>query len=251
MDMQVFISDDNEQQRLWLTEIITAQLDQLQFDYELAPVWQPTDVLRMVRDSSGPNIYFLDIVLKQGTSGIELASAIRNYDPDGFIVYVSVRDDMLPDTLSAMTTPTGFISKVDLFDREKFAPRVARVLRVIKQRLAALQQAPVPTLTLKSGALLLKLKLKDIVYCEKVHGLRTTRIVTDSQAYLVHKNLSTIKAQLATAYFFNGFQSYALNLDKVVSVNFNKGIVSMANGDRLSFSRGTIKKLRAYYQAQE
>ena len=249
--MQVFISDDNDQQRLWLTEIITAQLNQLQFDYELAPVWQPTDVLRMVRASNGPNIYFLDIVLKQATNGIELASAIRNYDPDGFIIYVSVRDDMLPETLSAMTTPTGFISKADMFDKAKFVPRVTRVLQVIKQRLVTLKQAPEPTLTLKSGALLLKLKLRDIVYCEKVHGLRTTRIVTDNQAYIVHKNLSTIKAQLPTTHFFNEFQSYAINLDKIVTVNFNKGLVSMANGDRLSFSRGTIKKLRAYYQTQE
>lgn len=249
--MKVFISDDQQEHRLWLTDIITAQLDDLNFNYELAPVWQPDDVLQAVKRTSGPNIYFLDIVLKAATNGIELATKIRDYDPDGFIVYVSVRDDMMAETLNAMTTPTGFISKMDLFNKEKFTPRVRAVLKVIKKRLLALNDAPEPTLNLHSGALLLKLNLKDIVYCEKVHGLRTARIVTENQAYLVHKNLSTIKEQLHVSHFFNDFQSYALNLNKIVTVDFSKGWITMTNGDRLDFSRGTIKKLRAYYQTQE
>ncbi|AVK60948.1 DNA-binding response regulator [Lactobacillus sp. CBA3605] len=249
--MKVFISDDQEQHRLWLTDIITAQLNDLNFDYELASVWQPADVLRAVEMSTGPNLYFLDIVLKQETTGIELASQIRDYDPDGFVVYVSARDDMVPATLTAMTTPTGFISKADLFDKAKFVPRIRRVLQVIQKRLETMQQAPTPTLNLQSGALLLKLRLEDIVYCEKVHGLRTARIVTDNQAYVVRKTLSTIKGQLSQPHFFNDFQSYALNLDKIVTVDFNKGVITMSNGDHLSFSRGTIKKLRAYYQTED
>ncbi|MDV2576152.1 hypothetical protein RYX41_05645 [Lactiplantibacillus plantarum] len=75
---------------------------------------------------------FLDIVLQREINGIQLASKIRDYDPDGFIVYVTVRDDMIPDTLSAMTTPTGFISKTNMFDKAKFVPEVQRVLQVVK-----------------------------------------------------------------------------------------------------------------------
>lgn len=249
--MKVFISDDQEPQRLWLTDIITAQLDALHFDYQMATVWQPNDVLAAVKESSGPNIYFLDIVLQREINGIQLASKIRDYDPDGFIVYVTVRDDMMPATLSAMTTPTGFISKTHMFDKAAFIPEVRSVLQVIQKRFVKYQQRPEPSLTVRSGALLLTLHLKDIVYCEKVHGLRTTRIVTTDQAYVVRKNLSTIKAQLTNGRFFNEFQSYALNLEQVVTVDFNKGRVRMQNGDRLVFSRGTIKKLRRVYQTQE
>jgi len=198
-----------------------------------------------------PNLYFLDIVLQHDINGIELASKIRDYDPNGFVVYVTVRDDMMPATLSAMTAPTGFISKVDMFDSDIFVPKVRQVLEVVKKRLATLQRSVEPTLTLRSGALLLTLKLKDIVYCEKVHGLRTTRIVTADQAYVVHKNLNAIKEQLTTNYFFNEFQSYALNLERIVAIDFNKGSISMDNGDHLSFSRGTIKKLRTYYTNAE
>ncbi|AWI41102.1 DNA-binding response regulator [Lactiplantibacillus plantarum] len=248
--MKVFISDDQEQQRLWLNDIITAQLEALHFNYELVSVWQPTDVLAAVKDGGRPNLYFLDIVLQREINGIQLASKIRDYDPDGFIVYVTVRDDMIPDTLSAMTTPTGFISKTNMFDKAKFVPEVQRVLQVVKKRLGMLQQSAEPTLTIRSGALLLTLKLKDIIYCEKEHGLRTTRIVTTTQSYVVHKNLNTIKEQLTAMHFFNEFQSYALNLDHVITVDFNKGVISMDNHDHLTFSRGTIKKLRAYYQTQ-
>lgn len=249
--MKVFISDDQEPQRLWLNDVITAELDALHFNYELATEWQPADVLDAVKSSSGPNLYFLDIVLQREINGIQLASKIRDYDPDGFVVYVTIRDDMMPQTLSAMTTPTGFISKTNMFDKDKFIPQVRQVLEVIKKRLTTLQRSTEPTLTIRSGALLLTLRLNDIVYCEKVHGLRTTRIVTDEQAYVVHKNLTTVKAQLTNGHFFNDFQSYALNLEKVVTVDFNRGNVSMVNGDHLSFSRGTIKKLRTYYQTQE
>ncbi|WP_236723754.1 response regulator [Lactiplantibacillus plantarum] len=131
--MKVFISDDQEQQRLWLNDIITAQLEALHFNYELVSVWQPTDVLAAVKDGGGPNLYFLDIVLQREINGIQLACKIRDYDPDGFIVYVTVRDDMIPDTLSAMTTPTGFISKTNMFDKAKFVPEVQRVLQVVKK----------------------------------------------------------------------------------------------------------------------
>lgn len=248
--MQVFISDDQAPQRRWLAEVITSQLDALNFDYELSPAWQPAGVLQAVQSHPGPNIYFLDIVLQKEINGIELASKIRDYDPDGFVVFVSVRDDLLPNTLDAMTAPTGFISKADLFDEAKFVPHVQQVLLVIKKRLQTLHASPAPTLTLHSGALLLRLKLDEIVYCEKMHGLRTTRIVTTDQTYVVHKNLSTIKSQLAPGHFFNEFQSYALNFDQIVAIDFNKGMVKMTNGDHLTFSRGTIKKLRAYYQTQ-
>ena len=249
--MKVFISDDQEQQRLWLNDVITAQLAALHFNYELDAAWQPNDVLAAVKSSSGPNLYFLDIVLQREINGIQLAAKIRDYDPDGFVIYVTVRDDMMPDTLSAMTTPTGFISKTNMFNKEKFIPQVQQVLQVVKKRLVTLQQTAEPTLTLHSGALLLTLKLKDIVYCEKEHGLRTTRIVTTTQSYVVHKNLNTIKEQLTGMQFFNEFQSYALNLDHVITVDFNKGVISMDNRDHLTFSRGTIKKLRTYYQMQE
>ncbi|WP_048000330.1 LytR/AlgR family response regulator transcription factor [Lactiplantibacillus herbarum] len=249
--MKVFISDDQEQQRLWLNDIITTQLDALHFNYELETAWQPADVLAAVKASGGPNLYFLDIVLQHDITGIELASKIRDYDPDGFVIYVTVRDDMMPDTLSAMTAPTGFISKVDMFDEEVFVPKVREVLEVVKKRVATLRRSAGVTLTLRSGALLLTLKLKDIVYCEKMHGLRTTRIVTTDQVYVVHKNLNTIKEQLTANYFFNEFQSYALNLERVITVDFNKGAISMDNGDHLSFSRGTIKKLRTYYTNAE
>ncbi|MDO7805083.1 LytTR family DNA-binding domain-containing protein [Lactiplantibacillus pentosus] len=249
--MKVFISDDQEQQRLWLNDIITKQLDALHFNYELVSAWQPADVLAAVKNGGGPNLYFLDIVLQREINGIQLASKIRDYDPDGFVVYVTIRDDMMPETLSAMTTPTGFISKANMFDETKFVPQVQQVLEVVKKRLVTLEQSAEPTLTLRSGALLLTLKLKDIVYCEKVHGLRTTRIVTTSQSYVVHKNLNTIKQQLTAMRFFNEFQSYALNLEHVITVDFNKGVISMDNRDHLTFSRGTIKKLKAYYQTQE
>ena len=58
------------------------------------PVWQPT--IAAVKDGGGPNL-FLDIVFTREINGIQLASKIRDYDPDGFIVYVTVRDDMIPD----------------------------------------------------------------------------------------------------------------------------------------------------------
>ena len=246
--MKVFISDDQEQQRLWLNDIITAQLEALHFNYELVSVWQPTDVLAAVKDGGGPNLYFLDIVLQRANHGHSVASKIRDYDPDGFIVYVTVRDDMIPDTLSAMTTPTGFISKTNMFDKAKFVPEVQRVLQVVKKRLGMLRQSAGTDFNdSKCGYYCRCLKISST---EKEHGPVTTRIVTTTQSYVVHKNLNTIKEQLTAMHFFNEFQSYALNLDHVITVDFNKGVISMDNHDHLTFSRGTIKKLRAYYQTQ-
>ncbi|WP_446847982.1 hypothetical protein [Furfurilactobacillus rossiae] len=96
----------------------------------------------MSTDHPGPNIYFLDIQLNAAVDGIELARRIREVDPLGYIVYVSIREDRAFETITSMTMPTGFLSKEFMFDAEKFKPQLRQILVTIQDHLNQVRSEP-------------------------------------------------------------------------------------------------------------
>ena len=244
--MILYVCEDDLKERLWLTTCHENELKELNMDIPIESEGRPEKVLATLPDHPGPNIYFLDIQLNAAVDGIELARRIREVDPLGYIVYVSIREDRAFETITSMTMPTGFLSKEFMFDAEKFTPQLRQILVTIQDHLNQVHPNQPAYLEIKNGGFLIRLRQDDLLYIEKVRRLKKVTVVTTNNRYEVNGSIHELASHLTADNFFNGFQSYILNTEHIQTVNFTLGHVTMSNGDELNFSRGTIKKLRDF-----
>lgn len=95
----VYICDDELPIRKNLEQIVGNQI--LILDSDMGPVRaleDPEELLVLQRQDSVPAIYFLDIDFPGKMSGLELAQKLRQYDPRGFIVFITAHNDLAFET---------------------------------------------------------------------------------------------------------------------------------------------------------
>lgn len=62
----------------------------------------PYEFIEYIKENTASGIYFLDVDLKSDINGIQLAEQIREYDPRGFIVFITTHAEMSYLTLGIM-----------------------------------------------------------------------------------------------------------------------------------------------------
>ena len=93
--LNVFICEDNTIERNKFEKIIKdiIMIENLDMDVSLS-TGNPEDILSYLDNNSVSGLYFLDIDLKNKNNGLKLAEKIREYDPRGFIVFVTTHAEM-------------------------------------------------------------------------------------------------------------------------------------------------------------
>ena len=95
----VYICDDEAPIRQRLEQIVAGQI--MILDSDMGPVRtveEPDELLRLQKEDSVPAVYFLDIDFPGKISGLELAQKLRQYDPRGFIVFITAHHDLAFET---------------------------------------------------------------------------------------------------------------------------------------------------------
>ena len=110
----VYICDDELPIRKNLEQIVSNQI--LILDSDMGPVQtldDPEKLLEMQKQDSVPAIYFLDIDFPGKMSGLELAQKLRQYDPRGFIVFITAHNDLAFETFRLRLEALDYIVKGD------------------------------------------------------------------------------------------------------------------------------------------
>ncbi len=93
--LKIYICEDDKKQLAQITKAVenTIMIEELDMKVELSTT-DPFEIIRRIENESGIGIYFLDVRLNSEIDGIELASRIRDYDPRGFIVFVTTHPEL-------------------------------------------------------------------------------------------------------------------------------------------------------------
>ena len=129
----VYICDDELPIRKNLEQIVGNQI--LILDSDMGPVRaleDPEELLVLQRQDSVPAIYFLDIDFPGKMSGLELAQKLRQYDPRGFIVFITAHNDLAFETFRLRLEALDYIVKGD---RAAMTGRVQSCLESIRERM--------------------------------------------------------------------------------------------------------------------
>ena len=128
--IKFIVCDDIKEFRLKIKDFINDVLVGSKLEYDVIQFEKyDKDFAKLIKDDGAAKIYILDIELKEGISGIDIARRIRKVDWNSIIIMVTSHNELGYDSLKAQIMLLDFISKYD--NCEKNLKRVLK--KAIKQ----------------------------------------------------------------------------------------------------------------------
>ena len=216
--LEIFICEDNMVQRELLKRIIKDYLSEKDWDMQLVCASaSPDELLEHIKhsDPAKMGLYFLDIQLQANMDGIDLAREIRQYDPRGFIVFVTAYSQYMPMI---------FTFKLELMDYIlKGTP--GNIINPIESCLESswnkykYMLTPKNSITFRTGTVTHSMFTENIYYIEKQKGSAYVSIHEESRTETVRCPLHTLEEQLPPE-FIRIHQAYIVNKKHIENYDF-------------------------------
>ncbi|WP_260484812.1 response regulator [Listeria booriae] len=149
--IEVFICEDEDNQRAEIVKYVESYIMIEEFDMQLAlATGDPEELLSYVQLSGeGMGLYFLDVDLKHAhLDGLSLAQQIREYDPRGFIVFITTHAELSYLTFTYKVEAMDYIIKDDF---DKVRNRIFDCLKSVEERVSRERKDVGKFFTFRSG----------------------------------------------------------------------------------------------------
>ena len=239
----VYICDDEQPIRKKLEQIISGQI--MILDSDMGPVRaveDPDELLRLQKEDNVPAIYFLDIDFPGKISGLELAQRLRQYDPRGFIVFITAHGDLAFETFRLRLEALDYIVKGDA---AAMRYRVQQCLESIRERMQSQRPGQGSYCTVKILDSVRHIPIDSILYLEAVGYRHTLRLHLDEELLEFNSSLDHSATQLGEK-FWRCHRSFLVNRTRIRAVHLKEQLVELDNGETCLLSR----KAKSEYQAQ-
>jgi len=234
------LCDDNERHNV----LMAKRLKKIIFDKELdAQVAYSTtrveDILNYSKKNKlYNNIYILDIDLKSSINGIDLAKNIRINEPMAYIIYVSAHQEY--SILGYKTKTFDFLVKpVQEHTLKECVHNLFNDIMAVQNN-----DDQGPALSIRSGANIYSLEIKDLIYCEKFGNIAVFH--TKNSIIKSYDSLESLEEKLEQYGFYRCHNSFLINLNFIDHLALDKQMVYMKNGDTCNISRRMRKGLVDY-----
>lgn len=235
------ICDDNINfNRLMAKRLINAIYEQQIIGHVALVTTDVDEVLtysRKTLDAENRNVYLLDIDFNSQAQGLTLAQAIREYDRQSYIVFITAYPEFIMQCV-----------KLKIFDyllkpvsREAVEKLVVDLYRDHVQTRSVCKQ-----LIINSGGSVYFLRSSEIIYVESYRN----KIVVHCHDITIeaYGALAAIEERLVGEGFYRCHRSYLINLRQVRQLDLSKNLVIMSNGHSCHVARRKQKGLIAYVE---
>lgn len=248
--INIYICEDDLAQLDYLSHIIKNYLliEQLE-DYFHCATPDPYILIKELSNTEGTGLYFLDIDLHSDITGLELAAKIRQYDPRGYIVFITTHDEMLPLTFTYKVEAMDFIQK-DL--PNSLPERIIQCIQTALKTEKTIQAQSHHILSIRLEHTIFQINQNDIVLIESDNIPHKLIIHTTNGVKRISGSLKDIQASLDNR-FHRCHNSTIVNIGHVISYHPEKRLLQLDNGENclvsFRFSR-TIRSLLSYPPAK-
>jgi two-component system response regulator AgrA len=210
---------------------------------------KPQDVLDKLNGEKNTGLYFLDIDLKTDITGIELAAKIRELDPRGFIVIITVYPENLPLVFKYRIEALDFIDKSDF---SNIRERIEKCIRIAHTRHMAYTTVVHNVLSVKWGDRIISVEFKNIRTIETSANKNDHLLVmnTVDSRYVWSGALNKIEKCLDKR-FLRISQSYIINREYITEFNPKTRELLLSNGDKYTVPLRKIKELSKWLMGNE
>lgn len=239
----VYICDDEQPVQRMLENIISSQI--LIRDGDMGPLRiteDPNIMLDWQREDTVPAIYFLDIDFPGKMSGLELAQKLREFDPRGFIVFITAHENFAFETFRLRLEALDYIVKGDA---NTMAVRVGKCLESIQERMQAQRLGQGGYCTVKILDTVRHIPIEDILYFEAVGYRHTLRLHLNNELLEFNSSLEHFEKELGEG-FWRCHRGFLVNNIRIKSVHLKEQLVELDNGETCLLSR----KAKSEYQTR-
>ncbi|HEL0026659.1 TPA: response regulator transcription factor [Streptococcus equi subsp. zooepidemicus] len=237
--LNIFILEDNLIQQSRIEAIVASILEEGRIPHNQLEVFSnPQKLFDSIQERGDHQLYFLDIEIgDQSRSGLELASDIRQKDPNAVLVFVTTHSEFAPISFRYKVSALDFIDKA--VDSQQFKERIEECIRYTYEMMSSRQVEEM--FLFETPQTRLKLPYKDILYFATATTPHKVCLWTQTERLEFYGNLSEIHAVAPKLFLCH--RSYLVNLDNVVRIDKAKQLVYFENGDSCMVSRLRMKQL--------
>lgn len=238
--LNIFICEDNKEHLEKIQKIIsnTLLIEDLDMKISLSTS-DPYDILDYIKDNKSTSLYFLDVDLKSSINGIQLAEKIREYDPRGFIVFVTTHAEMSYLTFLYKVEAIDYIIK-DNYD--SMSIRIKECILNAYKKYTALTNTAQKVFTVKNGDRILTIDLDNIILFETSSSVHKINLYTENKVIEFYGKIKDL-CSLLDDRFYRCHQSYIVNKDKIKEIDKRERIIHMIDGSQCTVSIRYMKAL--------
>lgn len=238
--IKVFICEDNKKQREKFTETIRNIILMEDFDMNVAlSTEKPDDIIDYLKDNDVSGLYFLDVDLKSHINGIKLAELIREYDPRGFIVFVTTHAEMSYLTFMYKVEAMDYIIK-DNYDnvKERIHQCIANANKKYSSKATNVQK----NFTIKVNDRIITIEYNKILFLETSINIHKVVLHAIDRQVEFYAKMKDVEDKLDER-FYRCHRSFLVNKDLIEEIDMSNRIIKMVNGEECLVSKRLVKNL--------
>lgn len=238
--LNVFICEDNKNHLEKIQKIISNTLLIENLDMKISiSTSDPYEILDYIKDNKSTSLYFLDVDLKSSINGIQLAEKIREYDPRGFIVFITTHAEMSYLTFLYKVEAIDYIIKDNY---QSISVRIRECILNAYKKYTALTNTAQKVFSVKNGDRILNIELDNILFFETSSSVHKINLYTENKTIEFYSKMKDVEALLDNR-FCRCHQSYIVNKDKIKEIDRSSRIIYMVDGSQCSVSVRCMKLL--------
>ncbi|MGM0213881.1 LytR/AlgR family response regulator transcription factor [Enterococcus sp. AZ109] len=248
MAIKVYIAEDHLEQRNQIVQSIKNYRLFSDWELEIASVAASGEELLASIDRENQwNIYFLDINLAaeaEISNGFVVAQEIRNFDPFGFIVFITVRSELSFLTFQYRVQALDFIIKDPAVNIQE---RVHTCLKTVEQRLSVLDTSQ--TIKLNTGNEITSFIIEDILYIASNKGHILSLHTKQKEYQIYQETLNHLEEQLEER-FIRCHRGFLINTKAIRHISRDFSNLILEDGTTVPVSvrkRSALKTLQSKY----
>lgn len=238
--MNIFILEDNLYQKERLLATIKDILKEENLTCRhLEAYSKASNLLDNIKERGSHQLFFFDIELKdEARKGLEVASELRQVDPNAVIVFITTHSEFAPISFKYKVAAYDFIDKA--LDPEDFKEQVRDCI-LYTSSLSGGIQSEVAYFDYKSSKAQIKVPLHDILYFETSQTAHKLILRTKTERLEFYAKISDVE-QMSDK-FYQCHRSFLINLDNISRVDKSSQLVYFDNGETCLVSRLKMKTL--------
>lgn len=239
--LKIYICEDSQKQLDMITKAVEKAILDEELDMKVeTSTSDPFEILHIVEQSNGPGIYFLDVELNAKIDGIELASKIRNYDPRGFIVFVTTHPELSYLTFKYKVEALDYIIKSE---NEDLSENIRKCILNANKKFISTKRDGKKFFYAKCGQKVLHIPFEEIIYFETSPTPHKVLIHTLKRRIEFYGHIGEIIRELDER-FYKCHKSYIINKDHISMVD-KKNREIFLNGDNVCTA--SVRAIKGLY----
>lgn len=242
--IDVYICEDHPEQRKVISQYIRSVILIEEYDMKIGMETEdPEKILEAVRNSENMGLYFLDIELNTNMNGLVLADRIREYDPRGFIVFITSHSEMSFLTFQYKVEALDFILKDH---PQQMQRQICECMKHVMQKYSKITRGSGKTISITRGGRRITLEYQEIIFFETSSNEHKLIVHTKNKSIEFFGKMKEIENEVGEE-FIRCHRAYLVNKANIQEVNYEDKCIVMKTQERCPISHRMLGQIKKKY----